>query len=135
MRSSGFWVLVATILGSSLVFLDGAVVSIALPVMQVELHASSSDAQWIVEGYTLVLGALMLFCGALADRYGRKRIFIIGVVIFAIGSLWCALSPSRPACGRCYRRPLRLAIRFFHQPPDCVGHRDSCAGAPARKPR
>lgn len=94
MRSSGFWVLLATILGSALVFLDGAVVSIALPVMQVQLHASSSDAQWVVEGYTLVLGALMLFCGALADRYGRKRVFITGVVIFAIGSLWCALSPS-----------------------------------------
>lgn len=96
MRSSGFWVLAATILGSSLVFLDGAVVSIALPVMQVQLHASSSDAQWVVEGYTLVLGALMLLCGALADRYGRKRVFLSGVIVFALGSLWCGLAGSIP---------------------------------------
>ncbi|MDQ6930506.1 MAG: MFS transporter [Candidatus Eremiobacteraeota bacterium] len=94
MRSAGFWVLVATILGSSLVFIDGSVVSIALPVIQTELHASSSQTQWIVEGYTLVLGALMLLSGALADRYGRKRIFLLGVVIFALGSLGCGLAPS-----------------------------------------
>lgn len=94
MRSSGFWVLLATILGSSLVFLDGAVVSIALPVMQVQLHASAGDAQWVIEGYTLVLGALMLLCGALGDRYGRKKIFLAGVIVFAAGSIWCGLSTS-----------------------------------------
>ncbi|GAC1387665.1 MAG: MFS transporter [Vulcanimicrobiaceae bacterium] len=94
MRSTGFWVLLATVLGSSLVFIDGTVVSIALPVMQTQLHASSAQALWVVEGYTLVLSALMLLCGALADRYGRKKIFLTGVVLFATGSLACGLSSS-----------------------------------------
>jgi len=94
MRSAAFWVLVATILGSSLVFIDGSVVSIALPVMQTELHAGSAQTQWVIEGYTLVLGALMLLCGALSARSGRHRIFVAGVIFFAIGSLACAASPS-----------------------------------------
>lgn len=81
-------------LGSSLVFIDGSVVSIALPIIQTELRASSSQTQWLIEGHTLVLGALMLLAGALADRYGRKRIFITGVIIFAIGSLLCGLASS-----------------------------------------
>ncbi|MDP9017299.1 MAG: MFS transporter, partial [Candidatus Eremiobacteraeota bacterium] len=83
-----------TVLGSSLVFIDGTVVSIALPVMQTQLHASSAQALWVVEGYTLVLSALMLLCGALADRYGRKKIFLSGVVLFAAGSLACGISSS-----------------------------------------
>jgi EmrB/QacA subfamily drug resistance transporter len=96
MRSAAFWVLVATILGSSLVFIDGSVVSIALPIIQTELHAGSAQTQWVVEGYTLVLGSMMLLCGALADRYGRKKIFLGGVIIFAAGSLACAASSSMP---------------------------------------
>lgn len=95
--ASGRWILAATVLGSSLVFIDGTVVSIALPVIQTELRASASDAQWVVEAYTLVLGALMLLCGALGDRYGRKRIFLAGVVIFAAGSILCGIAPSMPA--------------------------------------
>ena len=91
------WTLVACILGSSLVFIDGTVVSIALPVLQRDFGATAAQTQWIVEGYTLVLGALMLLCGALADRYGRKRIFVAGVAVFALGSLACALAPSMHA--------------------------------------
>jgi EmrB/QacA subfamily drug resistance transporter len=88
------WTLAVSILGSSLVFIDGTVVSIALPILQRDFHATASDAQWVIEAYTLVLGAMMLLCGALADRYGRKRIFLTGVTIFAIGSLACACAPS-----------------------------------------
>lgn len=94
MRSAGFWVLLATILGSSLVFIDGAVVSIALPILQTQFHATGAQAQWVVEGYTLVLGALMLLCGALADRYGRKAIFLAGVGLFSLGSMGCGLAPT-----------------------------------------
>jgi EmrB/QacA subfamily drug resistance transporter len=88
------WVLAATILGSSLVFIDGSVVSLALPVIQREMGATALQMQWVIEAYTLVLGALMLLCGALGDRYGRKRIFIAGVAVFAVGSLLCGMAPS-----------------------------------------
>jgi EmrB/QacA subfamily drug resistance transporter len=88
------WTLVATIVGSSLVFIDGSVVGLALPAIQRIFHASASDVQWLVEGYTLALAALMLFGGALGDRYGRRRIFSIGVAIFAVSSLACVFAPS-----------------------------------------
>jgi EmrB/QacA subfamily drug resistance transporter len=86
---AGTWVLIATILGSSMVFIDGSVVSVALPVMQRDLHGSAAQAQWIVEAYMIVLGALMLLGGALGDRYGRKRTYTIGIVIFVAASVWC----------------------------------------------
>lgn len=86
--------LAATILGSSLVFIDGAVVSVALPVLQRELHATALAAQWVVEAYTLALGALMLLAGALGDRYGRKRLFLAGTIVFAVGSILCGFAPS-----------------------------------------
>jgi EmrB/QacA subfamily drug resistance transporter len=95
--ASGAWIVAATVLGSSLVFIDGSVVAIALPIIQDAFHATAFDAQWVVEGYTLVLGAFMLLCGALGDRYGRKRLFIGGVVLFAVGSILCGLSNSMPA--------------------------------------
>jgi EmrB/QacA subfamily drug resistance transporter len=95
--TSGKWIVAATVLGSSLVFIDGTIVAVALPVIQTDFRASAFDAQWVVEGYTLVLGALMLLAGALGDRYGRKRLFISGVVVFAIGSVLCGLAPSMPA--------------------------------------
>ena len=91
---SSVWVLAATILGSSLVFIDSTVVSLALPVIQRELSATALQMQWVIEAYTLVLGALMLLCGALGDRYGRKRLFVGGVVIFAIGSFLCGVAPN-----------------------------------------
>jgi len=96
-RASEPWILAATILGSSLVFIDGTVVAIALPVLQGAFGASASSTQWVVEAYTLVLGALMLLGGALGDRYGRRLLFVSGVVVFAIGSLLCGISTSMPA--------------------------------------
>lgn len=94
MRGRDIWVLVATIVGSSLAFIDGLVVSLALPAIQRGFHASAGDVAWIVELYTLVLGSLMLLGGALGDRYGRKRIFVWGTALFALGSIGCAFSWS-----------------------------------------
>src|ERR1700678_2417858 len=94
--ASGAWIVAATVLGSSLVFIDGSVISIALPIMQDAFHATAFEAQWVVEGYSLVLGAFMLLCGGLGDRYGRKRLFLIGVAIFAIGSIVCGFAHSMP---------------------------------------
>ncbi|HKU82137.1 MAG TPA: MFS transporter [Candidatus Tumulicola sp.] len=93
----GNWIVTATVLGSSLVFIDSTVVSIALPVIQTQFRSSAFAAQWVVEAYTLVLAALMLLCGALGDRYGRKRIFLMGIGVFAAGSILCGLAPSMPA--------------------------------------
>jgi EmrB/QacA subfamily drug resistance transporter len=87
-------VLVASVLGSSMAFIDGSVVSVALPVLQRELGASVSSAQWVVEAYQLFLSALVLVGGALADRFGRKRIFVLGTVVFAAASLGCGIAPS-----------------------------------------
>ena len=95
--ASGNWIIAATVLGSSLVFIDGTIVSIALPIIQTEFGATTFDAQWVIEAYTLVLGSLMLLSGALGDRYGRKRLFVMGVVVFAIGSVLCGFAPSMPA--------------------------------------
>lgn len=93
-RSTGRWVLAATILGSSMTFIDGTVVSVALPVLQRELGASVTEAQWIVESYALMLAALLLTGGSLGDRYGRAKIFAAGVVLFAAASVWCGLAPN-----------------------------------------
>lgn len=88
------WVLAATILGSAMAFIDTTVVNVALPVMQRDLHATVSGAQWIIDSYLLVLSALILAGGALGDRLGRVRIFGSGVAIFAAASIWCGLAPS-----------------------------------------
>ncbi|MBE3558117.1 MAG: MFS transporter [Ktedonobacteraceae bacterium] len=93
-RRVGTWVLVATILCSSMAFIDGSVVNVALPVMQQDLKATATEAQWVVEAYLLFLSALILVGGALGDRLGRRRIFAIGIVCFTLASLWCGLSPS-----------------------------------------
>ncbi|HKW45188.1 MAG TPA: MFS transporter [Candidatus Eremiobacteraceae bacterium] len=90
--SSGTWVLVATILGSTMVFIDGTVVNVALPVMQRDLHASMADIQWVVEAYALFLSSLILVGGALGDRYGRKLMFAIGVAGFVISSIACGFA-------------------------------------------
>jgi EmrB/QacA subfamily drug resistance transporter len=87
-------VLVATILGSSLVFIDGTVVNVALPAIQRDLGATVAGAQWIVEAYALLLAALLLVGGAAGDRFGRRRVFVIGVGLFSLASLWCALAPD-----------------------------------------
>jgi EmrB/QacA subfamily drug resistance transporter len=88
------WTLAATILGSSMVFIDGTVVNVALPALQSSLNANVADVQWVVEAYTLFLAALLLLGGSLGDRFGRAKIFAIGVVLFALASIWCGLAPS-----------------------------------------
>jgi EmrB/QacA subfamily drug resistance transporter len=88
----GRWVLAATIIGTSMVFIDGTIVNVALPVLQSEFHATLADAQWVVESYALFLAALMLMGGSLGDHLGRRRIFAIGIAIFAAASAWCGFS-------------------------------------------
>jgi EmrB/QacA subfamily drug resistance transporter len=88
------WVLAATILGSSLAFIDGTVVNVALPALQANLNATVVDVQWVVEAYALLLAALLLVGGSLGDIYGRKRIYAIGVVVFAVASAWCGFAPN-----------------------------------------
>src|SRR6201997_723013 len=90
--ANGPWILAATILGSSMVFIDGTVVNVALPALQSALHATLADVQWVVESYALFLAALLLIGGSLGDQYGRRRIFVAGVVIFSAASAWCGLA-------------------------------------------
>src|SRR5262245_11087551 len=75
-------------------FIDGSVVSVALPALQADLNTSVQGSQWIVNAYTLTLGALMLAAGAAGDRYGRRRVFCLGVILFTIASIACGLSPD-----------------------------------------
>jgi EmrB/QacA subfamily drug resistance transporter len=93
-KSRGRWILAATILGSSMVFIDGTVVNVALPALQSSLNATSIDVQWVVESYALFLAALLLLGGSLGDHFGRRRIYAIGVVLFALASIWCGLAPN-----------------------------------------
>ena len=88
------WVLVAAILGSAMTFIDGSAVNVALPVMQRELGADAAQMQWVVEGYALFLAALILLGGSLGDLYGRKRMFLIGIVVFTGASAVCAAAPD-----------------------------------------
>ena len=92
--SFGPWVLAATILGSSMAFIDGTVVNVALPALQTALGATVSEVQWVVESYALFLAALLLPGGSLGDLYGRRKIFATGVVLFALASAWCGLAPN-----------------------------------------
>ncbi|HEY9463368.1 MAG TPA: MFS transporter, partial [Vicinamibacterales bacterium] len=88
------WILLATVLGSGIAFLDMTVVNVALPTIGAELGASVADLQWILNGYTLTLASLILIGGSLGDRFGRRRIFVVGVIWFAVASLLCALAPT-----------------------------------------
>jgi EmrB/QacA subfamily drug resistance transporter len=92
--SAGPWVLAATILGSSMAFIDGTVVNVALPALQAQLQATSAQVQWVVQAYTLLLAALILVGGSLGDRFGRRRIYALGVVLFAAASVGCGLAQS-----------------------------------------
>src|SRR5213083_850370 len=92
--ASGPWILAATILGSSMAFIDGTVVNVALPALQTKLNAGVTDVQWVIEAYTLFLAALLLLGGSLGDRFGRKKIYAIGVAVFALASIWCGLAPN-----------------------------------------
>src|SRR5437867_2940506 len=92
--ASGPWILAATILGSSMAFIDGTVVNVALPALQRSLNATVLDVQWIVEAYSLPLAALLLVGGSMGDRYGRRRIFVVGVVLFSLASAWCGVATN-----------------------------------------
>ena len=92
--ANGPWILAATILGSSMVFIDGTVVNVALPALQAALGATIAQVQWIVESYALFLAALLLIGGSLGDIYGRRKIFVAGVVLFSAASIWCGLAPN-----------------------------------------
>src|SRR5882762_4443098 len=93
-KASEPWILAATILGSSMAFIDGTVVNVALPALQKNLNATVIDVQWVVEAYALFLAALLLAGGSLGDYFGRKRVYTIGVALFALASIWCGLAPN-----------------------------------------
>ena len=93
-RSQAHWVLAGAIIGSGITFIDGTVVNIALPVLQVELGAGVSGAQWIVEAYALMLASFILVGGSLGDRLGRRRVFMTGAAVFGAASIWCGLAPD-----------------------------------------
>src|SRR3954454_20932822 len=88
------WTLMATIIASSMTFIDMTVVNVALPALQKELGATITDVQWVIEAYTLFLGALILVGGSLGDQFGRKRVFLLGVVLFTAASVACGVSLS-----------------------------------------
>jgi EmrB/QacA subfamily drug resistance transporter len=92
--NAGPWVLAATILGTSMAFIDETAVTVALPAIQRGMGATVVDAQWVVEIYTLLLASLILVGGSLGDHLGRRRVFAVGIGLFAIASAWCALAPS-----------------------------------------
>src|SRR2546427_1852808 len=94
MPSPRRWTLVATILGSSMTFIDATVVNVALPALQADLHATITDVQWVVEAYALFLGALILVGGSMGDQFGRKRVFLFGVMSFTVASILCGLATS-----------------------------------------
>jgi EmrB/QacA subfamily drug resistance transporter len=91
-KTKARWILVATILASSMAFIDGTVVNVALPFLQKNLNATAIGVQWVVESYSLFLAALLLVGGSLGDRYGRRLIFVIGVVLFALASAACGFA-------------------------------------------
>ncbi len=91
---NGRWILAATILGSSMAFIDSTVVNVALPALQVNLHATVVGVQWVVESYGLFLGALILVGGSLGDLFGRRLMFLCGVGIFTAASIGCGLASN-----------------------------------------
>jgi EmrB/QacA subfamily drug resistance transporter len=93
-QTSGPIVLAATILGSSMAFIDGTVVNVALPALQNAFHASLSGVQWVVEAYALTLASLLLVGGSLGDIFGRRMMYVFGVAVFAATSAWCGLARS-----------------------------------------
>jgi EmrB/QacA subfamily drug resistance transporter len=92
--TNGAWILATAILGSSMAFIDGTVVNVALPVLQSALRATLADVQWVVESYALFLAALLLTGGSLGDKYGHRKIFAAGVALFTAASVWCGLTPN-----------------------------------------
>ena len=89
-------ILIACILGSAIVFIDGTVVNVALPSIRSDLHAGLATQQWVMEAYLLTLGSLILIGGSLSDLYGRRRVFTLGVIGFGATSILCAVAPDAP---------------------------------------
>src|SRR4029450_12824601 len=89
-----WWTLAAVSLGLFMIMLDNTVVNVALPAIQEDLGTGISELQWIVTGYALTFAALMLIGGKLADAYGRRLIFVVGIAVFTLASLWCGLAGS-----------------------------------------
>src|SRR2546427_8425336 len=94
MPVSSRWTLGATILASSMTFIDATVVNVALPALQADLHATITDVQWVIEAYALFLGALILVGGSMGDQFGRKRTFLFGVVSFTAAPILCGVAMS-----------------------------------------
>ena len=92
--AAGRWVVAATVLGSGMAMLDATVITIALPAIGDELRAGLGGLQWTLDGYLLTLSSLILLGGSLADRFGRRRVFVLGTVWFALASLGCAVAPT-----------------------------------------
>jgi EmrB/QacA subfamily drug resistance transporter len=92
--AAGRWVLAVSVLGSGMAFLDATVVNVALPTIGRDLNASTSSLQWILNGYQLSLAALILLGGSLGDRYGRRRVFVLGIALFTAASVLCAAAPT-----------------------------------------
>lgn len=88
------WTLIAAILGSGMAFVDGTIVNVALPAIQHAMQATTAGAQWVMESYALLLSALLLVGGVLGDRFGRRRVFALGALVFTVSSLGCAASPG-----------------------------------------
>src|SRR2546423_15196241 len=88
------WTLVATILASSMTFIDGTVVNVALPALQKNLGATITEVQWVIEAYALFLGALILVGGSVGDQFGRRRMFLAGVIVFTAASVLCGVAGS-----------------------------------------
>ena len=86
--------LAATTLASSMAFIDGTVVNVALPALQTNLNATIVDVQWVIEAYSLLLAAFLLVGGSLGDHYGRRRVFLIGIALFAFASAWCGFAAN-----------------------------------------
>src|SRR4051812_11688717 len=88
------WVLLTTVLGSGVAFLDGTIVNVALPSIAEALHASTGVLQWVLDAYLVTLTALVLLGGSLGDRFGRRRVFLLGLTAFTVASVLCGLSPN-----------------------------------------
>jgi MFS family permease len=88
------WILAAAIIGSSMAFIDGTVANVALPSIQTDLGATLAEAQWVVQAYALLLATLILVGGSLGDRFGHRRVFVLGISIFTLGSVGCAVAAS-----------------------------------------
>ena len=92
--ATGRWVLFSTISATSMVFIDGSALNVVLPSLQSDLKATGADVFWVLNAYLLVLAAMMLPGGSLGDKFGRKKVFAYGIILFMIGSLLCGISPN-----------------------------------------